>query len=238
MAGRVTYYGNIASDGLVLYLDATNRSSYPGTGNTWYDLSGYKNNCTLDATNPPVYSSITRLFKFTATSSTKATVSNNSTLNFGTGDFTILHFSEHPLAGNTVGGCVLYKGARFDVSRAGWLVTSHAGTNLYNVVSNGSAKVEMLLYPNISTFSMGLYGLMRKGGTLYAINDGTLSTGNGGYAPFTESVDSTEDVSIGYNPVYGTYWNGSMSTILLYKNALTQQQLTQTSNALKTRFGI
>jgi hypothetical protein len=30
----------VVTDGLVLYLDAANRKSYPGTGTTWYDLTG------------------------------------------------------------------------------------------------------------------------------------------------------------------------------------------------------
>ena len=42
------------TSGLVLNLDAGNVSSYPGTGATWYDLSGYSNNGTLS--NSPTYS--------------------------------------------------------------------------------------------------------------------------------------------------------------------------------------
>lgn len=37
----------IVTDGLVLYLDAANPKSYPGTGNVWNDLSGNENNSTL-----------------------------------------------------------------------------------------------------------------------------------------------------------------------------------------------
>jgi hypothetical protein len=40
---------------LVLYLDAGNNASYPGTGRTWYDLSGKNNNISFSAT--PTYSS-------------------------------------------------------------------------------------------------------------------------------------------------------------------------------------
>ena len=38
---------NIVTDGLVLYLDASNVESYPKGGNIWYDLSGNGNNGTL-----------------------------------------------------------------------------------------------------------------------------------------------------------------------------------------------
>ena len=37
----------IVTDGLKLYLDASNPASYPGSGTTWYDLSGNGNNGTM-----------------------------------------------------------------------------------------------------------------------------------------------------------------------------------------------
>ena len=33
----------ISIEGLVVHLDAANPNSYPGTGNTWFDLSGNEN---------------------------------------------------------------------------------------------------------------------------------------------------------------------------------------------------
>lgn len=38
---------NIVQDGLVLHLDAANVKSYPGSGDTWYDLSGNNYNSTM-----------------------------------------------------------------------------------------------------------------------------------------------------------------------------------------------
>jgi hypothetical protein len=46
---------NIVYNGLVLYLDAANSRSYPGTGATWTDLSGNLQNFTLY--NSPTFSS-------------------------------------------------------------------------------------------------------------------------------------------------------------------------------------
>lgn len=40
---------NIVTDGLILALDAASARSYPGSGNTWTDLSGKGNNFTLDS---------------------------------------------------------------------------------------------------------------------------------------------------------------------------------------------
>jgi hypothetical protein len=45
----------IITDGLVLYLDAANTRSYPGSGTVWTDLSRVGNNGTL--TNGPTFNS-------------------------------------------------------------------------------------------------------------------------------------------------------------------------------------
>lgn len=46
---------DIVETNLILCMDAANPRSYPGTGTTWYDISGNANNGTL--TNGPTYSS-------------------------------------------------------------------------------------------------------------------------------------------------------------------------------------
>jgi hypothetical protein len=49
------YSPRIVTDGLVLYLDAANPRSYPGSGTTWSDLSRGGNNGVL--TNGPTFNS-------------------------------------------------------------------------------------------------------------------------------------------------------------------------------------
>jgi len=46
ISGGITVgdYIPIVSSGLILNYDAGNSSSYPGTGTTWFDLSGLGNN--------------------------------------------------------------------------------------------------------------------------------------------------------------------------------------------------
>jgi hypothetical protein len=53
--GVRTISSGIVTDGLVLWLDAGNTPSYPGSGTAWTDLSGNKNNGTL--TNGATYNS-------------------------------------------------------------------------------------------------------------------------------------------------------------------------------------
>lgn len=42
---------DIVTNGLILNLDATQKASYPGSGTTWYDLSGQDNNATINTAN-------------------------------------------------------------------------------------------------------------------------------------------------------------------------------------------
>jgi hypothetical protein len=56
MATNYNYFGGIVTNGLVLDLDAAKVASYPGTGTSWYDISGNNNNGTL--TNGPTFSGI------------------------------------------------------------------------------------------------------------------------------------------------------------------------------------
>lgn len=50
----IVYNTSLVRDGLVMYLDAANVKSYPGSGTSWNDLSGNNKNGTL--TNSPTYS--------------------------------------------------------------------------------------------------------------------------------------------------------------------------------------
>ena len=54
--GKSVLGPNVVTDGLVLYLDAGNTKSYPGTGTVWYDVSGngYQANMFLVVVNGKV----------------------------------------------------------------------------------------------------------------------------------------------------------------------------------------
>lgn len=75
----------IIEDGLILYLDASNQKSYPGTGNTWFDLSGNGNHAILNGnSNNPVWNS-SGYFYFPATTTGVnggMVINNSSTLQY------------------------------------------------------------------------------------------------------------------------------------------------------------
>jgi hypothetical protein len=53
----VTVYDSIVTSGLQLYLDANNSASYPGTGTTWFDLSGQSNDVAMQNSGSISYTS-------------------------------------------------------------------------------------------------------------------------------------------------------------------------------------
>jgi hypothetical protein len=69
----------IVRDGLVLYLDAANIKSYPGTGTTWFDLSNIKNNGTIN-NNPTYLNNNKGIFSFDGTNE-NITIGETSSLN-------------------------------------------------------------------------------------------------------------------------------------------------------------
>ena len=66
----------IATTDLLLYLDAENPSSYPGTGNIWYDLSTNSNNGTIGTNTIANTSTTPKKFTFNGTSSNVSFVSS------------------------------------------------------------------------------------------------------------------------------------------------------------------
>lgn len=72
----------IVTNGLVLYLDAGNRKSYPGTGTSWFDLRG-NNNGSIE--NSPIYSSANNgFFTFNGTTQ-RVNCGNSSSLQITSG---------------------------------------------------------------------------------------------------------------------------------------------------------
>lgn len=73
----ITYSPRIYTEGLILYLDAGNTKSYPGTGTTFTDLSGYGNHHTI--VNSPTFSNGRFVFNNTSMGFTRTSALNGVT---------------------------------------------------------------------------------------------------------------------------------------------------------------
>jgi hypothetical protein len=215
----------IVTDGLVLHLDAANRKSYPGSGSTWYDLSGQNNhgsinNCTFangtcyfDGTNDYIScshsSSLSISSQITIEYSVKPTWATNYTPIIGKRDSSNTN-SENYLT--WVGGDKLldYMARPTSDRRPLFNGSSYFSANnwyIIQVVSNTS-------------------------NTVYAYVNGQLkaSSTSGGLG-----ATNTSSFMIGAVP--GTILgDGYIGYVKIHNKALTQNELLQNYNALKGRF--
>jgi hypothetical protein len=229
MAGRISYYGNIVKDGLVLNLDAAKRDSYPGTGTAWNDISGNGNNGTL---NGPIFNSENGGSIIFDGSNDYVQVSNNSTLNStsgtiniwfkyllvtGVNNFASLIAKHDP--GNSFNGYVIF------IQPNGSIGVQIKGAGPTTNIS-GPSSYQSDLWHNITlTYVSGVSHALYSNGVLFS---------SGGCVSFSISsqplriVDSVD-----------AFWgilSGNVSQVQIYNRALSAAEVLQNYNATKNRY--
>jgi hypothetical protein len=220
---------NIVTDGLVLWLDAANRKSYPGSGNTWLDLSGNGYNGTL--TNGPTFNSANNgsiVFDGTndyistsgiSTSFTEFAIetwiyvsqpqpNEYSSIVFsrgGGGIITGLHFLGNAFGGNGYKLSYTYNGSGYT-----W---------------TGPPSISQVGWTSVSLVFVGSSAIFYINGIYAAANFQALSTTN------LSVLNIGRDSS-----VFSRYFKGSIGTVKIYNRALSAQEVQQNYDALKSRY--
>jgi hypothetical protein len=228
----VSYSPKMVTDGLVLYLDAANSRSYPGTGTVWKDLSGNSNNGTL--TNGPTFDS-----------------GNNGSIVFdGANDY----INTPTSIGNELLGDVTFsiwtkRNGNSNTSIGGLIGnlwhTTFTGLNIYlrnnNTqidvqTANGSSRSSYTLTSPISNLNWVNYVLVNNDGIVSVYINGELLDSR------SRSIvnSSTRQIIIGrWAGSYNSYYlNGEISNSQTYNRALTPQEILQNYNATKSRYGL
>jgi prepilin-type N-terminal cleavage/methylation domain-containing protein len=218
---------SIVNNGLVLHLDAGNQASYPGTGNTWFDLSGNGNNGTL--VNGVGYNS-----------------DNGGSLSFdGVNDYVIVSNNISPGTGDFSVAAWVYK-TEIVANRYIWDFGANGGT-----LSTGTSITNGFRYYNPT---IGTGGVLYNSGPIHSINtwynivisriSGSTKFYSNGFL-ITSANDSGNIGTWGTNFNIGRYGGGgynhqgNIAHILVYKGkGLTPQEIQQNYNALKGRFGL
>jgi hypothetical protein len=209
------------TDGLVLHLDAGNPASYPGSGTTWFDLSGNGNNGTLSTTY--THNSAEGFLKFSG--SGVATVSSlllsnvtwelfyrsNSTDTFSQFG-RILDFGDTTIS---IGSYNTYQ-LRMWTDASG----SRSTESALNGVGQDNKWHHLIYSYDGSTTAFYFNSVYQNG---YA-KSGAL---NGG---------SSANLTIGNGD--GNLFNGDIAVVRVYNKALTASEIQQNFNALRGRFGI
>lgn len=230
LKGITIYDASFNSNGVLLYLDAGNTTSYPGTGTTWTDLSTYQNNATL--TNSPAFTSAGSASYFSFNGSQYAPVTQSKFNVTYTGKTTI--FSIRTVSSNTGNGiyrCLFggdnvrnFNTYMYHVSGSTWQL--HFDSNSQGGISNSFTVVDNQWIVVAITQTIG-------GVLTYYLNGQQLGTPQTGKTFSQYLSGGTEAVAKADN-----YWYGSMGLCAVYGRALSSDEIKQNYNALATRYGL
>ena len=223
---------SIITTGALLYVDAGQTSSYPGTGTTWTDLSGNTNNATLVSPN------------FTSAGAASYFTFNGLGSNYAS--TTASKFN------TTYTGKTVFVAARMTAVLAG------AYRGLFGTNDGASSRRNFNTY--IYSPSTGVYQIHYSAGGVGGLSNNlslttnqwftlavTHTTGglvsyylNGQPAGTNTGITFTQYTSNAgeYVALCDNYWYGDIGVCAVYGRALTAEEMLQNHNAVKTRYGI
>ena len=209
---------NIVSNGLVLYLDASNIISYVSGSTTWNDVSRSGNNGTL--INGPTFNSANR-GSIVFDGSDDFVSGSCTTVNANVGMTTFIWVrttitSPQVFFSHTSG---VNDGFRLEIDGGQFLLTFGGVANYSsgNSVSDGNWK-------QLVVTTVGTTGRIYINGNLVA--SPTVGTMQGTPNQFVISGSTIR------------FLNGNVASVILYNRALTAAEVLQNFNATRTRFGL
>lgn len=228
----------VVTGGLVLNLDASNSTSYPGTGTAWTDLSGNGNNGTLIgglSYNSTEGGSVV----FSGSNSNDyVSVANSASLNLTTAGTLSIWIKPNSLTQQSLTNLI---GRTIDGAPNGQSYYLYwTGGNITGIIQNGGT------YNSISTpvpTVLGWYNYVFSWGNGYLKlykNGVQVST------PVTKIVDAqslTTTVNIGGSIFegaggYQNSFNGKIPIVQIYNRDLSVSEVLQNFNNTRSRFGL
>lgn len=229
--------GGIVTDGLVLYLDAANPKSYPGTGNTWIDISNNGYNGTL--ANGSIYTSNNMGSIYFDGINDYVNISSDVYLKSLQVPMTICGWFK---TGSSLTGYQTILGQYWDASfsRLVKLVRLNSGTLWYytSTSSGGSQGAGMSFSCTINT---AYFFAIRVGGS---IASPTLSmrlnstTELKSLTALSSTPNTVYPIYLGNSDIKSEYFSGNIFTISIYNRELSTSEIDKNFNALRGRYGI
>lgn len=250
------FYGysavSIVTSGLLLNMDASKTSSYPGSGNIWYDISGNGRVATMSGyggQSAPTYSStaggVIQFYRggSLATSAAAFSLSQGGTpwadltsqvslsIWFYTGTSSVMI-----LAGKgfrTSPAPVEYQAYQFYTNGSSIIARVTAGGTTSNI--DVSTSFSFNTWTNVTLTYDGSTVSVYKNGSLANSASKSGAITNTLSLPFV--IGGQWNGNGGYNlPADG--FNGSIGQVLLYNTSLSAAQVSQNFNATRSRFGV
>lgn len=227
----------IVRDGLVLYLDAANPKSYPGSGTTWNDLSGNGNNGTL--INGPTFSTDNNgniVFDGVNDSVTILNPSNLlTTYNESITYETNIYIPSSSTWSNGFFGNIISRGTYGGFNGLGKSSIDNVIVAYYRGNTSGVAQATSTItrdtwYHCVSIWN-GTSALLYINGELKSISTVELVGG-----PEETLITIGGARALGGN--VGLPFEGEITFIKIYNRALTPEEIQQNYNATKGRFNL
>jgi hypothetical protein len=224
----------IVTDGLVLYLDAGNTKSYPGTGVTWSGLSKSNNNGTL-ILSPTFDSSNGGSIVFNGSNQYIDCGNTNLGINAGSTQIT-LETWVYPTSFISFRGLISRVGGTSPFG--GWMIymTSSSKFGFAVNISGVWTTMDGPLSP-LSTNNWYHVCGTYNGTTMNLYINGLLAstTNSSGTIQYTGSLSN---LGIGYNGAGSSFFPGRIAIAKIYSKSLSSQEVLQNYNATKSRFGL
>ena len=222
---------SIVKDGLVFHLDAAAERSYPGSGTTWYDLtegglSGTISNGASYTTTPE------RSINITSGSTERVVFTNNDTFQFDSGsDFSV--FCWIYLKGTQNGTTGVLGNAEFQ--GGGWMLALDGNAPRIIVnddIQQSNHSTSPTTFENGTWYNFG-FTYINLTSSIYI--NGQLDDTSG---TAMELSTNTSDLWIGDGQQSGweATFHGYIAQCTIYNRLLTDTEIQQNYDALKTRF--
>ena len=221
-----------------LYLDASNTSSYSGSGTVWNDLSGNSRTGTL--TNGPAYSSANGgSIVFDGTNDYVDVTNTITAFSYANTSFTVSIWFKQSTLSN---GALISKGGAV----GGWSIWAVNDGTIVSYMKNGSSADNYDRYTSAVITAntwINITAIFTTNTTVAAnnsvinyvngiVNTGTIVVGSGAYGSETST-----NLFIGRRTT-SPYFNGNIGTVQIFSRALTAAEVLQNFDATRTRFGI
>jgi len=228
---------NIVTNGLTLWLDAGNLDSYPGTGTTWYDLSGNNNNGALKSAAQ--WSNLGWMNydgNNTDTETTVATVEINTNSAQG-------NTVEQWIYGAALNGNGNMPFTWLDYGFDLWWYNNLFGINNGNSLIYGISGANSVLLNNwvhvVAYFPYDWAGSYTNAKLWINGVAQSISIVQGGLSNVTLPSSLNVGIGGGYTSGQDTFnWNGRISQTRIYTRELTTSEVQQNYNATKAKFGL
>jgi hypothetical protein len=207
---------SIITTGLVLNLDASNSSSYPGSGTSWNDISGNNNNALL---NGAVFSSVSGISYFTCgTNCISANITKSASMTF----------SVWAKSSNFSASTMLFNTGAYGV---GPDLLFYSNAIYWNIYDNTASPFTFSPAANISNWhNYTVVNDATSNAKLYI--DGVFKAS----ATYRSNI-ATTTLSIGGGGGNTNKWVGEIANFHAYNLVLTASEVLQNFNSLKGGFG-